>query len=112
MNIDEIEGEDVTDGATAQGKGHVTPDELLMSKVTNNSMFMSTTAADPFSRVSESIRLVRQDIMESQNSEDRRNQFQVLKKTILSSLSEIIPQEEEEQKTVASIRRQQLLWKS
>ena len=82
MNIDEIEGEDVTDGATAQGKGHVTPDELLMSKVTNNSMFMSTTAADPFSRVSESIRLVRQDIMESQNSEDRRIQFQVLEKKL------------------------------
>ena len=107
MNINEID-EDFTDSGTAQGKGHVTPDEIVMSTMTN----MSTTAADPFSRVSESIRLVRQDIMESQNSEDRRNQFQALEKTILSSLSEIIPQEEEEQKTVASIRRQQLLWKS
>ena len=109
MNIDEID-EDFTDSGTAQGKGHVTPDEFWMSTVTNNSMFMSTTAADPFSRVSKSIKLARQDIMENQNSEDRRNQFQALEKTIKSSLSEIIPQEEEEPKTAASIRRQLMLW--
>ena len=50
--LDEIEGKDFPD---AQGKGHVNPDELLVSKATNNSMFMSTTAADQFSSVSKSI---------------------------------------------------------
>ena len=104
MNKDAID-EDFSDSGTAQGKGHVTPDEFLMSTVPNNSMFMSTT-----SRVSKSIKLARQNIMESQNSEEKRNQFQALEKTIKSSLSEIIPQEEEEPKTAASIRRQLMLW--